>query len=322
MKILVTGATGFVGSHLTDLLSGEGHQVYSLVRNQKKAEEFKTQGNLILGSLGPDNKLAWIDTLPDDLDAVIHTAGVVHSSISDDFFIHNTKTTNNLIDQLHKKYQHLHFTYISSLAAAGPSTDIERCEENDKRPVSSYGRSKLESEYHLKELTGWTHTIIMPPMVIGPRDPAVLDIFKMVKSRFIIGPGLNFKNKKYSFINVLDLAQAIKHLTLEKGSGSYFISHPRSVTFIELIDAINKNMGMKKLFFIPIPHSFLRVIGRILTIFPVTSRLTSDKVNELIQSNWTCSSRRYLETTKQEIKFDLENTVKMTQNDYEARKWL
>ncbi|EQC46261.1 NAD-dependent epimerase/dehydratase family protein [Bacteriovorax sp. Seq25_V] len=322
MKILVTGATGFVGSHLTDLLTSEGHEVYSLVRNPKKAAEFQTQGHIVVGNLDATNTLEWIDVLPENLDAVIHTAGVVHSVNPDDFFIHNTKTTNNLINQLHKKYAHLHFTYISSLAAAGPSTGEEKCEEHDKRPVSSYGRSKLESEYHLKELSGWTYTIIMPPMVIGPRDTAVLDIFKMVKSRFVIGPGINFKNKKYSFINVFDLVDAIKYLTIEKGSGSYFISHPRSITFVELINAINKNMGMKRLFFIPIPHPLLRIVGRILTIFPVASRLTSDKVHELVQENWICSPKRYLETTNQVIKFDLENTVKMTQEDYEARKWL
>jgi len=322
VKILVTGATGFVGSHLTDLLSSEGHEVFSLVRNPKKAEEFNTQGNLIIGNLAPDGELTWINSLPNDLDAVIHTAGVVHSSIADDFFTLNTRTTNNLIDQLHRKYPKLHFTYISSLAASGPSVQKEKVEDDLKTPVSSYGRSKLESEYHLKEINGWTHTIVMPPMVIGPRDPAVLDIFKMVKSRVIIGPGLNFKNKSYSFINVLDLVQAISYLTEQKGPGSYFISHPTRVTFVELIKIINANMHNKTLFYIPIPHFLLRMVGKLLSIFPVATRLTSDKVHELVQENWICSSSRYLNFSKKNFEYDLDTTIKMTQKDYEDRKWL
>ena len=76
MKILVTGSTGFVGSHLCQLLDKSGHEVYALVRNPSKAKEFNIPGHHIKGDL---SSFDWVATLPDDLDAVVHTAGIVHS---------------------------------------------------------------------------------------------------------------------------------------------------------------------------------------------------------------------------------------------------
>lgn len=321
MKILVTGATGFVGSHLCELLNKNGHELFCLVRNTQKAHEFDLKGNIIIGDLHPTKELSWINNLPDDLDIVIHTAGIVHSSNIQNFYDYNSGATNNLISTLAKKYKNLHFTYISSLAAAGPSYTGLPLRENEKdTPVSDYGNSKLLGEKTLQEQKQWTHSIIRPPMVIGPRDTAVLDIFKMVKSRFIIGPGLNFKEKKYSFINVFDLVQAIATISISKQQDSFFISHPQIITFSELIDAIN--IEKRKLVFIPIPHKLLKLISKIIKFIPVSGRLTSDKIKELTQNNWICDGEKFTKKFDSTYKFDIKETVKMTKADYMKRNWL
>lgn len=321
MKILITGATGFVGSHLCELLFKNGHEIFCLVRNPKKAQDFNLPGFYIKGDLHPTRELSWINELPSDLDIVIHTAGIVHASNPNDFFEYNSGATKNLINTLNLKYDKLHFTYISSLAAAGPSINAQLInEETTPSPVSDYGQSKLDGESHLKTISNWTHTIIRPPMVIGPRDPAVLDIFKMVKSRFIIGPGLNFKEKRYSFINVFDLVSAIAKTSLNKAHETLFISNPEIVTFSQLISAIN--IDQKKLFFIPVPHKLLNLISKILKVIPVSGRLTSDKIKELTQNNWICNGSKYEELLHEKYLYNLKDTVLMTKKDYQERHWL
>lgn len=321
MKILVTGATGFVGSHLCDLLSKKGHNVFCLVRNPNKAKNFNLQGTFIFGDLHPTKELTWIETLPSDLDIVIHTAGIVHSNNTKDFYDFNANSTENLIRSLAKKYPSLHFTYISSQAAAGPAVEIDAVHEDlIPNPVSEYGKSKLVGEILLKEMKMWSTSVIRPPMVIGPRDTAVLDIFKMVKSRFIIGPGLNFKTKKYSFINVFDLIEAIAKISEEKISDTFFIAHPQTITFHQLISAIN--IEAKKLIFIPIPHRLLKLIASLIKFVPVSERLTADKIKELTQNNWVCDGSKFQKQVKGSYSYDLDSTVAMTLKDYKERKWL
>ena len=104
MKILITGATGFVGSHLNERLRSEGHETFLLVRNEKKAKEFNLEGNFISGSLSADKELQWLSHLPEDLDSVVHVAGIVHSPKNEDFVNINTLGTKNLFKQLHDKY--------------------------------------------------------------------------------------------------------------------------------------------------------------------------------------------------------------------------
>lgn len=321
MKILVTGATGFVGSHLCDLLSNDNHELYCLVRNLKKAEEFNLKGNLIIGDLHPTKELTWIKNLPRDLDIVIHTAGIVHSSDIQNFYNFNSGATKNLVESLAKEFLNLHFTYISSLAAAGPSTTGQLInEEEAPQPVSDYGNSKLIGEEILKKTNHWSYSVIRPPMVIGPRDTAVLDIFKMVKSRFIIGPGLNFKEKKYSFINVFDLVNAIADISLRKTQDTFFVSHPEIATFNEIISTINTDK--KKLIYIPIPHKLLNLISKVLKFIPASSRLTSDKIKELTQDNWVCDGSKYQDKLSATYKYNLKQTVEMTKEDYKKRNWL
>ena len=103
MKILITGANGFVGSHLCEKLLSEGHSVYALVRSLKKFTiQPHSQLKLIQGDLDQD-KLFWIDTLPTDLDTVIHTAGIVHSYSTDEFYRVNSIGTENLVNNLKNK---------------------------------------------------------------------------------------------------------------------------------------------------------------------------------------------------------------------------
>lgn len=323
MKILVTGASGFVGSHLCDYFSGLGHEVYALARNKKKFEQFKVPGIFIQGELSSDSAHPWVKELPTDLDVVIHTAGIVHSFNAGDFYKVNTDSSIQLIKDLSEHNQKLRFIYISSLAAMGPGG------ENAIGPVSQYGRSKLKVEQYLKANcpSDWDFTIIRPPMIIGPRDPAVLDIFKMVQSGIILSPGLNPAHKWYSFLCIHDLVDLIVKCTMAPKLPKAVLSpcHDQVITMKQLVETIKVGLGKKSVLFIPIPGFIIRLIG-IITGFishmvEPKIRITNDKANEIIPNNWTCSN----ESTKElgmEYHWNLDKTVNATIADYKSRGWL
>ncbi|MEE3079974.1 MAG: NAD(P)-dependent oxidoreductase [Bdellovibrionota bacterium] len=327
MKFLITGATGFVGSHLYERFQQEGHIPYALVRNENKANEFGIHENIVKGSL---SNLSWIKELPDDLDGVIHVAGIVHADNPKEFEKINTQATINLFKELQKTYEDrekahspFHFIFISSLAAGGPSKigEKRRVEDSDL-PLSQYGISKALAEKSIKELNKeFILTIVRPPMIIGPRDPAVLDIFKMVKSRFILGPGLNFLKKTYSFIFISDLIEIIYQLSITKKEGTFYSSHSDIITFENLINTIKEDMKIKRLFHFPVPHFLLKLVAKLTSFLPVSSRLTNDKVIELSQDSWCCSNKEIKEIGIIPS-VNIEKAVHATRVDYEQRGWL
>ncbi|WP_412474410.1 NAD-dependent epimerase/dehydratase family protein [Halobacteriovorax sp. YZS-1-1] len=324
MKVLITGATGFVGSHLCDKLSEQGHEVYALVRNEQKALNLELPGKYITGNLDEESISSWVKKLPSDLDCVIHTAGVVSAKHSLTFAKTNQLATQDLINELSKRYEKLHFLLISSQAAAGPSqSPID--EAHECNPVSAYGHSKLAAEQALRELApeSWNSTIIRPPMVIGPRDSAVLDVFKMVKSRFVTGPGLGFRSKRYSVVNVFDLVDAIILCAKQQSPKNevYYVTSVDEVTFEELINAISSTLGVKKVFFMSIPIWILRIVAGALYTLPIHLPLTRDKINELEAHAWLCKSEK-IKALGHIPQHDLRSTIEMTAKDYQGRNWL
>ena len=295
MKLLLTGASGFVGSHLLEKLLKEGHQVYALVRSPEKLQNFN-QSNLILikGDISQINP-AWIDALPADLEACIHTAGIVHSYESYEFDRINHHASNELVKKLALKYP-LNFKYIfiSSLAAAGPChIDEIKTESSIDLPVSAYGKSKKNAELDLRSLapSAWLTSVIRPPMVIGPRDSAVLDIFKMVKGGIIVLPGIDSKNKLYSFVCVFDLIETISKVLNSPKSHFLYSSQEQTISFNELITNIKIQMKKKWIIYLPIPLFIIRILSKILyffwKIYPHSIRLTPDKIFELQAHSWT-----------------------------------
>lgn len=325
MKILVTGATGFVGSHLVDLLVDEGHELFCLVRSLKKASEFQVKGKLIEGSLSSHSKNSWVQELPKDLEAVVHTAGIVHSSNTDDFYKVNTHCTNQLGQDLKERYSSLKFILISSLAAASASATAIN-EETKEAPLSEYGKSKLAAEEIVKTHfpPSWEKTIIRPPMVIGPRDPAVLDIFKMVKSGFAPGVGFKASEKAYSFVCVFDLINTISLALLKKSDKPevYFSSHPDSILFKSLLESISKSLKLRNPFIIPIPTTLVRIASKVIPKIAPNARLTSDKLKEIEPKAWICSSEKSVVELGQSYKWDLNKTIEVTLKDYQKRGWL
>ncbi len=320
MKIFLTGATGFVGSHLLEKLLSEGHQVFALVRSPSKVKISSVQLKLIKGELNSPFSLSENDL--NTMDVVIHTAGIVHSFTSQEFFEVNKQGTINLINKFQSNTK-LKFILISSLAARGPfETEII------DQPVSDYGKSKKAAELSLAQLapTSWTKIIIRPPMVIGPRDTAVLDIFKMVQEGFVLLPGLDSKNKLYSFVCVHDLVNTITQSINLSEHATIYSAFDQNITFYELIKMIQYKLKKSWIIFLPIPAFLIKMLASILAFihqfFPHNLRLTPDKINELLPKKWICDNQQSKLLLKQQYEFDLDRTIEITLKDYQKNNWI
>lgn len=335
MIFAISGATGFVGSHLLESLVQDGHEVIGLARSEKKWREFSLPGSPLLGDLSKESICDWVSRLPNDLNCFIHTAGIVHSFEDSIFFDVNTEATISLFEELKKKYETFHFVFISSLAAAGPASNSQGTKESDPlKPTSAYGKSKMRAEEYLSANLpkAWKLTIIRPPMVIGPRDPAVLDIFKMVKSGIILETGINGRSKEYSFVCVYDLVEVIKKSCLNpiEQINTYFSSYPSKSTFEQIVQEVNQALERKKpLTYIPVPFPLIKglawLISKVQSLIPSLSakvRLTPDKCHELKPQAWVCLSESSQEKLQMTYQYNLRDTVKLTLEDYQQRSWL
>ena len=329
MKILITGANGFVGSHLCEKLIKEGHFVFALVRSPSKFKILPSENMKVIKGDLDQEILEWMNEIPHDLDSVIHTAGIVHNFNTDEFFRINSQGTLHLVNNLKLKFKQLHFILISSLAAGGPSLSHNKRQENDlDLPVSLYGKSKKQAEVFLKDHApkDYRLSVIRPPMVIGPRDSAVLDIFKMVKSRFILLPGINSLSKNYSFVCVFDLVQTISLVLNSKKEESFYSAYPEHATFKVIIETIKTVMNKNFVIYLPMPIFIIRFFSMFLAFInkyiPLNIRLTPDKVFELEALNWTCDSTKSETVLSQVYNYDLDQTIKITFEDYKNAEWI
>ena len=182
MKALVTGATGFIGSHLVEALLDKNVEVRCLVRpnsNRRWLEDREVE--YCVGDCRD------YDSLPaavSGVDCVFHLAGVVRARKYQDYFLSNSTGTRNLLQACLQKNPGLdRFVLVSSQAAAGPSPDGQPLKESDAaRPISAYGWSKLMAEKEvLEKKNDLPVVVVRPSPVYGPRDRDFHSLFKMIK---------------------------------------------------------------------------------------------------------------------------------------------
>src|SRR5512143_2620633 len=144
MRVLVTGGTGFLGSHLVEsLLEDPGCEVFALARDPSKPRWLEG----IDGVRFLAGDLRNLPGLPAGLDCVYHLAGLTKTLKPSEYYSVNRDGTANLLRALEGQRKPLRFVHLSSLAAAGPSSPGRGIREDDPpHPVSPYGESKLAAE--------------------------------------------------------------------------------------------------------------------------------------------------------------------------------
>ncbi len=328
MKVLVTGASGFLGSHIAEQLSREGHSVRALVRKSSKKEFLERLANVEFAYGGVEDADKVAEAVK-GVDAIIHSAGLVKARSPEEFRKTNVDGTRNLIEAAKKHAPKLQrFVLVSSLAAVGPSLDGRPVDGTGTgNPVTHYGRSKQEAEaVVLAAKKDLPVVILRPGAIYGPRDQEIFAFFQSVYRGVL--PTVGKGDSTISMIYGSDCAEAcIKAITADVPSGStYFVEDGEPHGFRSMVEAIETALG-KKAFVrlnLPMPVIWLAALSSEL-YGKVTNKavmLTRDKMNEIRQPHWVCSAEKTRTDLKWEPHVTLAEGTKLTARWYQENGWL
>jgi nucleoside-diphosphate-sugar epimerase len=321
VKALVTGGTGFVGSHLLATLTQRGDTVRSLVRSPAKAEALGLSGvEWVPGDLSDAVALTRAAA---GVEVVYHVAGVVAALDEAGFMAVNREGTRRVIEAAEAAGARL--VLVSSLAAGGPA-DAGRplTEEEPPRPVTAYGRSKLAGE-ELVRASGVPWTIIRPPAVYGPRDTEMFRLFRA--AALGVGAVFGAGDQELSLVYGPDLAEAIAaagHSDATVGR-TFYAAHPETIRSGDLARAVGKAMSREvRVVKIPVTagRAMLQVTGAVARLTGRPTVLTPDKGNELFQPAWTCDPTALMETTGWRATHGLAEGARRTAEWYREQGWL
>jgi nucleoside-diphosphate-sugar epimerase len=322
MKALVTGATGFVGSHLAEALRRRGDEVTVLARSARKAEALQPLGvRVVSGDLRDTAALA---RAAEGQDEIYHVAGVVAARNEAEFLAANRDGTANVVAAAAGAGRP-RLVLVSSMAAGGPSPrDHPLRGDEPPAPVTAYGRSKLAAEQVVRA-SSLPWTIIRPPTVYGPRDHEVLKVFQLV--RFGIAPVFGNGTQQLSAVHGADLADA---LIAAARSGAttgrtYYACHAEIVSSAELVRYVGEAMGRRPVV-IPVPalvgRALLRVTETSARIARQATILTADKANEFFQPAWTGDPTPLTRDSGWSAARDLRTGLAETYRWYRSAGWL
>ncbi|MBR1502713.1 MAG: NAD(P)-dependent oxidoreductase [Prevotella sp.] len=331
MKILITGASGFIGSFIVEEALKQGFETWAAMR-KSSSKEYLQDERIHFIELNLSSKAQLIEQLrPHQFDYVVHAAGVTKCLNKADFRRINTEGTKNLVDALLELQMPLkRFVFVSSLSVFGAIKEklpYEEIRESDPpQPNTEYGRSKLAAELYIDTLiTRLPYIILRPTGVYGPKEK---DYFMMAKSiKQHIDFAVGYQRQDITFVYVTDVVQAI-FLALEKGQTGrkYFLSDGQVYQSTTFSDLIHEELGRPWWLRVTAPVWVLRVItffgeyiGR---MTGKVTALNNDKYNILRQRNWRCD----IEPARRELGFEpkvqLKEGVKTTIKWYIDHKWL
>lgn len=320
MKALITGATGFIGSHLTAALICQGLDVACLVRNTSSLKYL--EGLNIKTVIGDCTDIESLSVAVKDVDYIFHLAGLTKACSEEDYYNVNVKGTENIVKATIENNPGIkRFFYLSSLAAVGPSYDGKPLSEDcEQRPVSLYGRTKLEGEKIVYGNRGnLPVTIVRPPVVYGPRDRDLLVFFKMVKFGVIPYWGKCY----YSFLYVDDLINGIILAALSEGAVGeiFFMTDGNIYSSDDIIDAIS-DAFQKRPVRLNVPKFVMPALGFIAEKARGLSIISTDRLRDMKYSHWICDTSKAMNILKFEPKVKIKEGARWTADWYRINQWL
>lgn len=333
-KIIITGASGFIGSFLVEKALSSGWQVWAGVR-KSSSREYLQDSRIKFIDLEFSNVERLTGQFSDfvdkygGIDYIIHNAGVTKCLNSDDFDKINFRYTANLIDAINAANISLEkFVLMSSLSAYGVGDEVGYTPiktSDTPKPNTAYGESKIKAENYLEKEAHFPYMILRPTGVYGPREKDYFLMLKTVKSGLDVGAG--FRSQHLTFIYVKDLVEAV-FLALQSPvqNRGYFVADGDVHTDKEYTSLVKKVLGKKYVLSIKVPLSVLRIISviseDISKITKKPSTLNRDKYKIMKQRNWECDITPLIDDLGFSPKYNLEKGLAESVEWYKQNKWL
>ena len=295
--LLLTGATGFVGSNMLVEEARRGTRILAPVRSVEKlrrqlaAERVSTKDIFALET----DPATWEGHHPTH---ALLSAGVLFARNREEYHRVNVEWTLKVLDTLPPDCR---IVVLSSQAAGGPTPTgaTARTEAHPDSPITLYGQSKLELEQAIRRLhSGRPITILRPPMVLGARDTATLPLFKMAAALVRPKPGLG--KKEYSFIAIEDLLEAVNASWESDLQGPFYIASDTTISDFELIRTAALATGGRGIT-VPLPQAIIKCFSLVVDAVPSlrasAPSLTRDRARDIWVDRWVVDSTRFRQTT-------------------------
>ena len=325
-KVLVTGASGFIGSTLVDrLLEAGTYDVYAGVRKSSDRKYLQNSRIKFMDVAFSSPEKLKKQLSEENFDCIFHFAGLTKVKHLDDFEKVNFDLTKNLVDAIDPQKTKL--IYLSSFAAHGPGEEVHFTKaktSDENKPNTAYGMSKLKAENYINSSFKGKYVIFRPTGVYGPRETDYFVFFQTIDNH--IEPYLGFVPQHLTFIYSKDLVEVcLKAFESEVSGKTYFVSDGRMYLDSEFA-AITKQVLHKRTLKLKFPlfivrwisaflDSFGRMIGKQFT-------LNNDKFAILAARNWECDIEDLKKDLDFDPKYDLQKGVEETIAWYKQEKWL
>lgn len=324
-RVLITGASGFVGYHLIEEALNNNLEVFAAVRKTSQIDHLK---NFNITYTYPDFtniKALEQEFKTNKYNYVIHAAGLTSAKDALEYNRVNATYTTNLATAAASSPGFKKFVFISSLAAIGPLHTMTGIitDESKAQPITAYGHSKLLAEDGLKLIANLNYTTLRPTAVYGPRDKDIFIIFKQFNKG--LEPYIGKAPQKLSFIYVKDLAGASVKALYNGKQKAYNLSDGNFYDRYQLADITKHILSVKTwkfhlpVNFVKIIATFAEIIGSLRRQAPVVNR---EKIKELTAPNWFCNIDEAQHDLGFYPRYDLEAGLNETMRWYKANKWL
>lgn len=326
-RVLITGASGFLGYHLIQAALQSGLEVFAAVRKSSHIEHLKD-----LNIQYTDLDFTSVASLKKEIEDkayhyIIHASGVTKAKTEQEYNTINAQYTQNLALAATTSNVDLEkFVFVSSLAALGPLEVLQqKIEDNSEaRPVTLYGQSKLLAETYLAEIPDLPLIVIRPTAVYGPREKDMYILFKTINKGW--EPHIGRFEQQLSFVFVTDLAEIIiKALSSRITRKSYNVSDGFVYDRYALADGVKRALS-KKTFAIHLPvravHALAATMDLIYAKSEMTPALNKHKMPELTAVNWACNIQNIQNDLNFNPEYDLEKGLHETVQWYKNNNWL
>ena len=320
---LVTGGTGFIGSHLVAELLANGWTVRCVVRptsNLHWLDGLSIQP--VTGDVTSPDGTALKNAL-DGASVVFHLAGTTSSATEEGYTRINVGGTRHLVDAMTVAAPDALLVLCSSISAAGPVKSRHTLNETDTpRPVSVYGQSKLAAEQVVAK-SGLRYAIVRPPPVYGPRDLGIFSLFRLVSLG--VAPHVASPEQRLSLVHVSDLVRGIVRIAEIDARSTFYMTDGMPHTWLEVMSEIAQALGRNPKFLSVSPGvaDVLAKVERLRgLVMGEKPRLTPDRLIEMSQSDWTCSDLWARLELGYESSVALKPGILATAEWYRANGWL